>query len=183
MTGNSKRITEEKVWMKYYTEEARNAQSPKMKAFEYVMALNKHRMNDTAIHYYGTDISFKELRYRVDSAARAFTALGVKPGDIVSFLSVSIPETIAAVYIAHQVADALNLSYETLGLWGDADGNGVVNANDAELVLQYYALLIDSTELNLAVCDVNGDGVINATDAELILQYYARVIDAFPVER
>lgn len=108
MTGNSKRITEEKVWMKYYTEEARNAQSPRMKAFEYVMALNKHRMNDTAIHYYGTDISFKELRYRVDSAARAFTALGVKPGEIVSFLSVSIPETIAAVYALNKIGAAAN---------------------------------------------------------------------------
>lgn len=115
------------------------------------------------------------------------TATELETSDLLKLLATQFealyPSAADDTYIAHQVADALNLSYETLGLWGDADGNGVVNANDAELVLQYYALLIDSTELNLAVCDVNGDGVINATDAELILQYYARVIDAFPVER
>ena len=91
-------ITSEKVWMKYYSEEARTAQQPQMKAFDYVLEQNKYRLNEPALHYYGADISFKELRKRVDAIARAFTAIGVKPGEIVSFLSASIPETIAAVY-------------------------------------------------------------------------------------
>ena len=107
-TETKRKITEERVWMKYYSEEARNAKLPKCKAFDYVLELNKYRMNEPALHYYGADISFKELRRRVDSAARSFTALGVKSGDIVSFLSASIPETIAAVYALNKIGAAAN---------------------------------------------------------------------------
>lgn len=103
-----KKITEEKVWMKYYSEEAKNAELPKCKAFDYVMELNKYRVHEPALHYYGADISFKELRRKVDACARSFTALGVKAGDIVSFLSASIPETIACVYALNKIGAAAN---------------------------------------------------------------------------
>lgn len=108
MTQTGKKITEEKAWLKYYTDEARNAPLPKMKVFDYVLERNKHRMDAPALHYYGADISFKELQQRVDKAARAFAALGVKEGEIVSFLSVSIPETIAAVYALNKIGAAAN---------------------------------------------------------------------------
>lgn len=108
MSIQTKKITEEKVWMKYYSEEAKNAKLPRCKAFDYVLELNKYRMNEPALHYYGADISFKELRRKVDACARSFTALGVKAGDIVSFLSASIPETIACVYALNKIGAAAN---------------------------------------------------------------------------
>ena len=108
MSVQTKKITEEKVWMKYYSEEAKNVKLPKGKAFDYVMELNKYRVNEPALHYYGADISFKELRRKVDACARSFTVLGVKAGDIVSFLSASIPETIACVYALNKIGAAAN---------------------------------------------------------------------------
>ena len=101
--NNKRKITEEKVWMKYYTEEARNAELPKMKALDYIIEQNKDRIDEPAIHYYGTDITFLGLLKRVNAAARFFTALGVKEGDIVSFVSVAIPETIAAIYALNKI--------------------------------------------------------------------------------
>ena len=107
--GNTKRkITEEKVWTKYYTEEALKTELPKCKAFDFVMERNKDRLNTPALHYFGTDITYKELRHRVDLAARAFAALGVKSGEIVSFLSVSIPETVACVYGLNKIGAVAN---------------------------------------------------------------------------
>ena len=108
MSQQRKTITEEKVWMKYYDDAAKSAQLPKCKAFDYVLQLNKYRMNEPALHYYGLDISFKDLRRRVDTAAKSFAALGVKPGDIVTFVSVAIPETIAAVYALNKIGAAAN---------------------------------------------------------------------------
>lgn len=108
MTETCKKITEEKVWLRYYSREAITAPLPRMKAFDYVLELNKDRLDAPALHYYGANISFKDLRRRVDAAARSFSALGVKPGDIVSFLSVSIPETIAAVYALNRIGAAAN---------------------------------------------------------------------------
>lgn len=107
-TNQKRKITEEKVWMKYYTEEAKNAVLPKMKALDYIIEQNKDRIDEPAIHYYGVDITFRELLKRINAAARAFTALGVKEGDIVSFVSVAIPETIASVYALNKIGAAAN---------------------------------------------------------------------------
>ena len=46
MNVKTQKITEEKVWMKYYSEEAQNVKLPKLKAFDYVLELNKYRLND-----------------------------------------------------------------------------------------------------------------------------------------
>ena len=108
VTKNKRKISEEKIWMKYYSEEAKKQELPHCKAFDYVMERNKHRLDAPALHYYGADISFRELSRRVDECANAFAALGVKAGDIVSFLSASIPETIAAVYALNKIGAAAN---------------------------------------------------------------------------
>ena len=102
------KISEEKVWMKYYSDEAKNAQLPKMKAIDYIIEQNKGRIDEPALHYYGKDITFRDLLKRINAAARSFTALGVKEGDIVSFVSVAIPETIASIYALNKIGAAAN---------------------------------------------------------------------------
>lgn len=102
------KISEEKVWLKYYSEEALHAGLPKCTAYDFVRQLNQDRLDKPAIHYYGADITHRQLYARVDACANAFAAQGVKAGDIVSFLSVSIPETIAAVYALNKLGAAAN---------------------------------------------------------------------------
>lgn len=101
-------VSQEKVWMKYYSEEAKNAPLPKCKAYDYVLECNKDRLDQPALHYYGKDITFHDLMRRVDEAANAYAALGVKEGDIVSFLSAGVPETIASVYALNRLGAAAN---------------------------------------------------------------------------
>ena len=100
--------SQQKPWMKYYSPEALCAEMPHCKAFDYILEQNKDRLDAPALHYYGADITFNDLIDRVDQAARAFTALGVKEGDIVSFLSVALPETIACVYALSRIGAAAN---------------------------------------------------------------------------
>jgi len=107
-TVTARKMTEEKVWMKYYPAEAQNLQLPQCTAYDFVKERNRERLDALALHYYGMDISFGELFRRVDEAANAFAALGVKAGDMVSFLSVQIPETIAAVYALNKLGAAAN---------------------------------------------------------------------------
>ena len=109
MTVTAKRkITEEKVWMKYYSEEARNAELPKCKAYDYVLQCNKDRMDKPALHYYGRDITWNEMVRRIDDAAKAYTALGVQEGDVVSFVSAGLPETICSVYALNRLGAIAN---------------------------------------------------------------------------
>lgn len=77
--------------------------------------------------------------------------------------------------------DPVEPTPEPVVLLGDADGNRRINANDASLILQYYADMIDDSDLNLDVSDVEGNGRINANDASLILQYYADMDVDYPI--
>lgn len=66
----------------------------------------------------------------------------------------------------------------TVVLKGDVNGDGVVDAQDASLVLQLVAKKIAPTADGIvyAAADVNGDGKVDAQDASLILQYAAKKI-------
>ena len=56
--------------------------------------------------------------------------------------------------------------------------NGVVNAIDAQLILQAEAGFI--TLANPKNADVNEDGEVNSVDATLILQFVAALIESLP---
>ena len=71
-------------------------------------------------------------------------------------------------------------------LYGDVDGNGKVNINDATAIQRHLAeqedfILKEGTDAFKAA-DVNGDGRISVEDVTLIQRYLAEFIDHFPVE-
>ncbi|MBQ2971156.1 MAG: acyl--CoA ligase [Ruminococcus sp.] len=102
------KISDNKVWLKYYSKEALSEKFPQCTAYQYLRERNKDRLDKPALHYYGSDITHRELWQRIEECASAFVAMGVKKGDIVSFLSVAVPETIAAVYALNKIGAAAN---------------------------------------------------------------------------
>ena len=89
-----------------------------------------------------------------------------------------LPNANGHAYIAEQIAGALDVEY---AMWGDVNGDHVVNCRDARLILQYTVGMITADELDLAWGDVNGDGKVNSRDARLILQLRSGQIEHFPV--
>lgn len=67
-------------------------------------------------------------------------------------------------------------------VYGDVDGNGSINSNDALRVLLCSVGEVDFSESELLAADVNGDGVANSADALNILEYSVGAIDRFKVE-
>ena len=68
-------------------------------------------------------------------------------------------------------------------LWGDASGDGRVNAMDATRILRYAAKLIKEDKIDLIAADVNSDGRVNAMDATRILRYAAKLIPELKVQK
>ena len=101
-------VSTEKVWMKHYPEATRTAQFPRMNIYSFLKEINKDRLHDTAIYYYGTKITVKKLIERIDECADAFAALGVKQGDTISLLSASTPESIISLYALNKVGATIN---------------------------------------------------------------------------
>lgn len=63
-----------------------------------------------------------------------------------------------------------------LPVLGDGDGDGVVTAQDAALLLRYLVGLETLPLERLSLLDVDGDGAITAADAAKILQYVVGLI-------
>ncbi len=103
-----RKISEEKVWMNIYSDEAKAVELPKLTIYNYLKEYNSDQLGKSAIHYYGTDISFGELIKKIDECADAFAAQGVKKGDVVSFVSVATPETIFAIYALNKIGAVSN---------------------------------------------------------------------------
>jgi len=75
-------------------------------------------------------------------------------------------------------------NYEAAVTYGDVDGNGIVEAYDAALTLQYIVMLITGwEEWQITAADVDGTTIIDAYDASLILRYVNGIITQFPVQR
>lgn len=51
----------DKPWLKYYSEEAINAQLPECTIYEYMKNRNQDNLNNVAINYFDKKISYKEL--------------------------------------------------------------------------------------------------------------------------
>ena len=60
---------------------------------------------------------------------------------------------------------------------GDANGDGMVLANDAMLVLQYSVKAIPADRVNLSVCDMDGNGKLNIKDATYLQKGLAGIVE------
>lgn len=99
----------DKPWLKYYTEEAINAKMPECTVYEYLWENNKDHLDDIALHYFDQKITYAELFMNIEKAARAYSAAGVRQGDIVTMCSVSTPETIYTFYALSRLGAISNL--------------------------------------------------------------------------
>lgn len=93
----------DKPWLKYYSEEAINAPLPECTIFEYLWRNNKEHLDDIALNFFDCKITYGELFENIDKTASAFSAYGVKAGDVVVMATVTTPETIYAFYALNRL--------------------------------------------------------------------------------
>ena len=98
----------DKPWLKYYSEEAINSALPECTIYEYLWQNNKDHLDDIALNYFDRKITYGELFENIDKAACAFSAIGVKPGDIVSGISVTTPEIVYSFYALNKIGAVSN---------------------------------------------------------------------------
>lgn len=99
----------DRPWLKYYTEEAVSTTIPQKSMYELIYDHNKDRAGLIAMHYYGRDISYRELFENINAAANAFYTYGIRAGDVVSILSLFTPETTYAIYALNHIGAVVNL--------------------------------------------------------------------------
>lgn len=99
----------DKPWLKYYTEEAINAKLPECTMYELLWQSNKDYLENTALNYYGRKFTYSQLFDGIEKAAKAFSALGVKKGEVVIICTVNTPEMVYALYALNRLGAIANM--------------------------------------------------------------------------
>ena len=99
----------DKPWLKYYSEEAINAPLPECTIYEYIWNCNKNHLEKPALKYFGKGTTYAQMFSRIDDAAKAFSALNVQKGELVSMCMLTMPETIYSIYGLNKIGAVCNL--------------------------------------------------------------------------
>lgn len=107
---NSKlKPSEERRWEKYYPENVKNFDFPRMKTYDLVYEENKNRKDNIALEYEGTNISYGEFFDKVEEKTEFFQDLGVKENDIVTCSMLMSPEFVYDWYALGRLNAISNL--------------------------------------------------------------------------
>ena len=104
----------DKPWLKYYSKETIDAEMPHCSMYEYIRHENENTQENIALNYFGNKITYQELFGRIERVAAAFKKAGVENGDVVTIMSMHIPETIECIYALNMIGAVSNLIYMTL---------------------------------------------------------------------
>ena len=104
----------DRPWLKYYRQEVIVSSLPDGSIYDELLASCKDTPDAPALNYYGKKTTYGDLLKNIMLAAKAFSALGVKAGDIVTLFSLNTPETIYCIYALNYLGAVPNLEYVTL---------------------------------------------------------------------
>ncbi len=98
----------DKPWLKYYSEEAIQAELPECSLYEYLWQNNREHPKDIALNYFGNKMTYGELFENIDLVARAFAAQGVKAGDVVTIVALSSVPSVLCFYALNKLGAIFN---------------------------------------------------------------------------
>lgn len=152
----------DKPWLKYYSEEAINSSLPEYTIYEYFYENNKDYPNDIALEYMGNKITYGKMFSHIDNCEKSLTALGVKPGNIVTVALPSIPEALYLVYALNKMGAVANMIHPLAGENEIVHYLNEVNCDVAVLFEGTYNIVKNSlhaTSLKKAVVVSAGDSL------------------------
>lgn len=98
----------EKPWLRYFTAEQIARPLPECIMYQHLKKNRADSLGLTAISYYGTTVTYGQMFDQIEIYADHFATLGVKKGDYVTFLTVSTPETVYAIYALNKIGAVCN---------------------------------------------------------------------------
>lgn len=98
----------DKPWLKYYEKNAIIDSPDIVNVYQDLYDKNKNYMNQIALIYFGSKITFKKLFENIDKTAQALSANGVKKGDFVTICAALTPEIVYMFYALAKIGAVSN---------------------------------------------------------------------------
>lgn len=99
----------DKPWLKYYDKKAVDQKPPEHSMFECIFQNNQGYYDDIALEYYGQTITYGTMFNEIETVATGLASIGVKQGDIVSFLAITTPGVIFSIYAVNYLGAVCNM--------------------------------------------------------------------------
>lgn len=96
----------DRPWLQYYPPGVENMTVPEVSLYEYLKMMCRGE-DLTVMHYYGTDISWKEFFQNVEDTARAMRAAGLGEGDQIPVMLCAVPEYLMILLAAEKIGASL----------------------------------------------------------------------------
>lgn len=77
--------------------------------YQGLVASNSSYPHESALHYFGTNISFGEMLNKIEDVAKSLEEYGVKKGDFVTICSTTTPEVIYTFYALSKIGAVANV--------------------------------------------------------------------------
>jgi long-chain acyl-CoA synthetase len=118
----------DKPWLGEYSESAILEGPDKKSIYRFMFDNNKSNMNDIAIEYLSTEISYFDLRKIVDRISEIlYVNYQIREGDVVTLLMANIPQNTMLIYALNRIGAIANLVY--VGTKGETLINEINNVN------------------------------------------------------
>ena len=98
-----KKISVERPWLKYYSDEVKNAKLPENTIYGHLKEKNEKGYDRLAIEYFGNKQTYKELIDNIEKCAKSFASMGVKKGDVVTICMPTTPEMVYMLYALNKL--------------------------------------------------------------------------------
>ena len=95
--------SQDKPWLKYYSEEAIASDVPSMSIYDYLYNCISDEPDRVLIDFLGKKITAKEILDNIALFADKFNASGIKKGDVVGLALPNIPESVYCIYALSKI--------------------------------------------------------------------------------
>lgn len=94
--------------MRYYSDEAIKAPLPQCTLYEYLKENNKDNLDNIALNFLGSKITYRKMFEEIDFFARAFIGIGIRKGDVVTVVSISCVNSVVIFYALNRIGAISN---------------------------------------------------------------------------
>ena len=82
---------------------------PRLTMFQMVERVSRQYPDEPAYEFYGRKTTYRQFIQRIERAARAFTAAGIRPGDAVTICLPNIPQALDSFYALDRIGAVANM--------------------------------------------------------------------------
>ena len=95
--------------MENYSEVRRHIEYPKLTMFQMIERVAKEHPNAPAYEFYGKTTTYRQFLQKIERAARAFKASGIRRGDAVTICMPNTPQALDCFYAVNRIGAVANM--------------------------------------------------------------------------